>query len=178
MTAQRVALLSSGGRLAVQSFHFADLHTSELCVGPAVHKRGGAHQIIGNDPEANPPSRAVRTSIATAPQSMSSFDHADATFTTDTPPLAAAKPSLALMSTPRRCFPTGSGQDHPTHAARGRGLFVRRRRESAISGGDIRWPLKHRDMSIQRRRPQCYVGGGRPGRPISLASKRWQSDST
>ena len=159
MTAQKLSLPPSGGRPSVRSFISPISVCDRLARRPLVHQRRRASQVIGDDPEADPSSGAISASIATAPQPVASFDHADATFAANAPPLSAAKPALALMRAPRRRFPAGPGQDHPTHPARDRGLFIRRRRESTISRRDIRRSIKHREMSIQCWRPQRHVGG-------------------
>src|SRR5687768_13947501 len=90
MTAQKPYWLGSGGGLAVRSHHFA----CSLRGGPRIQERRAAHQVVGNDPEADPSGRAVRPVISTAPQAMSPFDHTDAAFAADAPALATAKPSL------------------------------------------------------------------------------------
>ncbi len=110
MTAQRLSLPPSGGRPAVESFHFTDFHVGALCGGARVHERGRAHQVIGNHTEADPPRRTVRAPIATAPQAMSSFDHADAAFAADAPQLPSTKPPLALIRPAHRCLRPGRGK--------------------------------------------------------------------
>lgn len=76
MTAQKPFFCPSGGRLAVRSF----ISPSSLCGGPRVQERRGAHEVIGNDAEADPASSAIRAMVATAPQAVPSFDHTDAAF--------------------------------------------------------------------------------------------------
>ena len=85
MTAQKLILRPSGGRLAVHSFHFTDFHMCALRRCSRVHEGRGAPQVIGNDAEPDPPSSAVSASIAAAPQAMASFDDADAAFAPDAP---------------------------------------------------------------------------------------------
>ena len=45
---------------------------------------------------------AVGAMVATASQSMSSFEHTDAAFAADAPALAATEPALAFVRAPRR----------------------------------------------------------------------------
>jgi hypothetical protein len=135
MTVQKPSLRPSGGRLTVRSFHF--ISSSSLSSGPRVQERRRAHQVIGNHAEPDPPSGAVRASIATAPQAMAPFDDADAAFAADAPPLPAAEPSLSFVRPSRRSLAARSRQDDPSHPALRRGLFVL-------------WPRQIRD-----RPPQC-----------------------
>ena len=137
MTAQSLCLALSGGRPAVRSFQFTDFHLRVSAGRPLVHKRRRASQVIGDDAEADPSSRAISASIATAPQPMASFDHADATFAANAPPLSATKPALALMRAPRVSFAARSRQDDPPHTPRDRRCFVGSRRESPIARRDV-----------------------------------------
>src|SRR5205814_9949038 len=101
---------------------------------------------------------ALRAMVATAPQAMPSFDHPDTAFASDTPALPAPKPSLSFMRAPRRCFPSGPRQDNASHPAAGGRLFIGGRGESTITSSDVRGTIEHRDMPIQRGRPQRHVG--------------------
>lgn len=85
---------------------------------------------------------------------MPPLDHTDPTFTADTPSLSPAKPSLAFIRAARRGLPPGARQDHASHAAADRGLFIRRRGKPSIASGDGGRPIKDDDVPIQRRRPQ------------------------
>jgi hypothetical protein len=154
MTAQDPFCCRSGGRLAVRSFQFIEC----LCGGPRVQERRGAHEVIGNDAEADPASGTFRAMVATAPQAVPSFDHTDAAFAPDAPALSAPEPSLSFIGAPRRCLSPRARQDDPSHAAARRRLFIGSRRESAITRGDVWGAIKHREMPIQRRRPQRHIG--------------------
>lgn len=124
-----------------------------------MQERRGAHQVIRNDAEADPSSRAVRAVIATAPQAVPSFDHADAAFAADAPALSAPKPSLSFMRAPRRRFPSGPRPDDASHAPLHGRVFVLGRGKVSVAGGDVWWAVKQRDMAIERRHPQRHVGG-------------------
>ena len=179
MTAQRPFLPPFGGRPAVHSLHLTDFQVRPLSGRPRGHERRRVDQVVGNDPEPDPASGAVSASIATAPQAMTSFDHTDAPFAPDAPPLAAAEPSLPLMRTPRRRFPSWSRQDHTTHSALQCGLFVLGRREPPISRSDVGGRSNismcrssagvHRVMSAGRRSATTrYADSLRSGHPVRL----------
>src|SRR5947199_9916250 len=116
MTARRADLSRSRGRLADQSFHFL----VSLCRGPRISERRDVHQIVSDAPGADPAMHAVDAMVATAAQSMATFEHTDAAFAPDAPALATAEPMLALISTSRGRLGAAAGQDqHP-----GTGLAV------------------------------------------------------
>src|SRR5665213_1430092 len=104
---------------------------------------------------------AVETVIPTTAQPMSPFEHTDPTFAPDAPALPSAEPALVFIRAPRRRLGAAPMQDHASDTAVGGGLFVGRRGESAIAGGQIRRAAKDRLMAIQRRRPQGDVGRSR-----------------
>src|ERR1700680_112090 len=116
------------------------------------------HQIVSDHTEADPAVHAVDAMVATAAKAMATFEHTDAAFAPDAPALAAAEPVLALIGTPRGRLGTATRQDHASDTAVGGGLFVGRRAEGAIAGGQIRRAAEDRLMPIQRRRPQGDVG--------------------
>src|SRR2546425_7350711 len=101
---------------------------------------------------------AVDAMIATAAQAMATFEHTDATFASDTPALTAAEPVLTLIGAPRRRLGAAPRQDHASDPAVGGSLFVGRRAEPAIAGGEIRCAIEDRLMAIQRRCPQRDIG--------------------
>jgi hypothetical protein len=158
MTSQRLTLRASGGRPAVQSCHFTDVHLWSLSDGPRVCEGRRAHQVIRNHAEPDPPSGAVSASIATAPQAMPSFDHTDAAFAADAPPLPSTKPALTFMRPPRGCFAARPRQDDPSHPAGDRRGFIGGRCESTIARRDVGWSIKHGDMPIERGDPQRRIG--------------------
>src|SRR5215211_4368439 len=96
--------------------------------------------------------------IATAAQAMATFEHADAAFAADAPPLPATEPALTFIRAPWRGLRPASGQDHTAHATFSRCVFVGRRTAAAIARGQIRRAAEDRLMPIQCCRPQGDVG--------------------
>ena len=97
--------------------------------------------------------------VATASQSMPSFDHADAPFAADAPALPAPKPALPFIRASRRRLRPAPRQDDASHAAVGGRLFVGRGAEAAIAGRQIRRAAEDRLMAVQGRRPQRHIRG-------------------
>ena len=96
--------------------------------------------------------------VATAVESVSAFEHTDAAFTADAPPLPATEPALAFIRASRGRFGAAPRQDHTSDATVDGGFFIASGCESAITGGQIRRAAEDRLMAIQRRRPQGDVG--------------------
>src|SRR6266550_200614 len=124
----------SQGHGAALSFRFT---IARLCCRPRIHKGCGVDQIVGDDPEPDPSSHAVGTMVATAPESMSAFNHADATFTSDAPALTAPEPGLAFIRASRRRLRPSPRQDHSSDATVDGGFFIASRCESAITCGQV-----------------------------------------
>ncbi len=104
---------------------------------PRVHERRGISQVVGDDPEAHPSGHAVGAMIATPPESMPTFDHADAAFAADAPPLAAPKPRLPFIRTPRVRLRAAAWQHHASYpSVRGR-VFIPRGAEAPIPGRQV-----------------------------------------
>src|SRR5258708_36518014 len=93
------------------------------------------HQIVGDDAEADPAMHAVDAMVATAAQTMSTFEHTDAAFASDAPALPAAEPALTFIGAPRRRLGAAPRQDDASHTAVNRRLFVPGRAEAAVAGG-------------------------------------------
>ncbi len=104
---------------------------------------------------------AVCAMVATAVQSMLAFEHTDAAFTADTSPLRPTEPTLVFMRAPRGRLGAAPRQDDASDTASGRRLFIGRRAEAPIAGGQVTRPTEDRLMPIQRRCPQRDVGGPR-----------------
>src|SRR4029453_17206801 len=121
----------------------------------------GAHEVIGDHPETYPSTDAVGPAVATTPETMSTFDHANAAFAPHAPALPAAEPSLSFMGAPRWRFAAWPGQDDASDAAHHGGLFIRRGGKAAIARRQVRGATKDRDVPIERGRPQRHVGGPR-----------------
>ena len=115
------------------------------------------HEIVGDDTEADPAVHAVFTMVATAVESVSAFEHADAAFTAGAPPLPATEPALAFKRTSRRRFRATPRQDHTSNAAIDRRLLIGRRAEAAIAGGQARCATEDGLMTIEGRRPQGRI---------------------
>src|SRR5262249_58536907 len=139
---------------------------------PRIQLCRGTHQVIGNDAETDPPMRAVRAMIATASQAMSPLEHTDAALAAHAPVLTAPEPRLPFVRAARRRLASLARQDHPTHAALMRGLFILGGGEAPIDRRYIRCAPKGGDVSIQRRRPQRR--SGRP-RGMNLVIKSGQT---
>src|SRR6266511_3447944 len=99
--------------------------------------------------------------IATAAETMATFEHTDAAFAPHAPALTATEPALPLIRASRGCFSSGSRQYYPSDTACERRLFVLGGGKAAIGGGNIRGAAKDRDVAIERRRPQRHVGRSR-----------------
>ena len=115
MTAQRLFLCLS----ATELLSLVSLHRFP-CAGswrPARHDRCRPHQVVGTDTEPDPSSDAVSASVATAPQAMTSLDHADAASAPDAPALPAPELPLAFVRAPRRRFAAWPRQTDPPHPA-------------------------------------------------------------
>src|SRR5688572_17024645 len=96
--------------------------------------------------------------VATAIESMTSFQNANAAFRSDAPSLSSTEPALAFVRTPRWRFRAATRQHNAANAAGRRGLFVGRGAEAAIAGGQIWRTAEDRPMAIQRRGPQRDIG--------------------
>ena len=108
-----------------------------LCGGPRRCEGRDVHQIVGDDPEANPAVHAVFSMVTTAVESMSAFQHTDPAFAADAPPLSPTEPALALVRAPRGRLRATMRQHDSADVAVHRGPFVRRRAEAAIAGREI-----------------------------------------
>ena len=97
--------------------------------------------------------------IPTAVESVSTFEHTDQAFRADAPPLAATEPALAFVRAPRRRLRPTTRQYHSADAAARRGLFVGRRAEAPIAGGEIWCASEDRLVPIQCRGPQVTSAG-------------------
>src|SRR5688500_1953567 len=95
--------------------------------------------------------------VATAPQSMPSFNDADAPFASDPPALPASEPGLTFVRASRRRLGPTARQDDASHAAVGGGLFVGRRAEAPIAGREIRRAREDGLVSVQGWRPHRDV---------------------
>ena len=92
--------------------------------------------------------------IATAVESMSSFQDADTAFTADAPALSPTEPALVFVGAPRGRLLPLSRQNHAPDTPFSGGPFVGRRAEAAIACGQVRCAAEDRLMPIERRRPQ------------------------
>src|SRR5258708_32339710 len=80
--------------------------------------------------------------IATAAETMATFEHTDAAFAADAPTLAATKPALPLIRASRWCLSSGSRQHDTTDATSERPVFVCGGRKAPPGGADIWGPRK------------------------------------
>ena len=107
------------------------------CGAPRLCECRDVHQIVGDDTEADPSVHAVFAMVAAAVESVSAFEHTDAAFTADTPPLSPTEPALAFVRASRRRLGATTREHHSANAPFGRRPFVRRRTEAAILGSEI-----------------------------------------
>ena len=114
-------------------------------------------KLLAMTPKPNHRAVPCAAVIATAPQTVPSFDHTDPAFAPDAPALASAKPSLSFVCASCRRLPSWSGQDHASDAAPHGGVFILRRGKAAIARRDVRWAIEQGDVPIQRRGPQRHV---------------------
>src|SRR5919197_709557 len=159
MTMRPAALAGSGGVLRPVLCPIISFHRSVYPLSLRPRERRRAHQVIGDDAESHPSLHPVEAMVATAVQSVASFQYADPSFRADTPSLAPTKPALTFMGAARRRLRPTPRQDHSSHTPLERVLFIARRTESAIAGREIRRPPKHLMMLIERARPQRDVRG-------------------
>src|SRR5215467_8227058 len=108
-----------------------------------------ADQVIRNDPEPDPSMHAVEAVITTPNQSMTSFQHTNATLGADTPPLATTEPGLAFVGPPRRRFWATPRQNDSTDSTIARDLLVGRRAEAPIRRRQIRGAPKDGVMLVE-----------------------------
>src|SRR5438270_6184636 len=104
---------------------------------------------------------AVFTMVATAVESVSTFEHTNTAFTANAPSLPATEPALPFIRASRGRLRTSPRQDHPSDATVDRGLFITSGCESAVTGGQVRRVAEDGLMAIQRGRPQRDVGWSR-----------------
>ena len=148
MTAQRAGSVSIARPIVSGRF----ISPISLCGGPRVREGRGVHQIVRDDAEADPAVHAVGAMVATATESMSTFEHTDAAFAADAPALSATEPALAFIRAPRRRLRAAPRQAPPVGRRGRRRLFVgaelKPRSPAARSGARPKIVL----MPIQRRR--------------------------
>ena len=63
-----------------------------LCGGPHPGEGRDVHQIVRDDAQADPAVHAGDAMVATAAQTVATFEHTDATFAADAPALSTAEP--------------------------------------------------------------------------------------
>jgi hypothetical protein len=88
---------------------------------------------------------------------MSSLQHTDTPLAAHAPSLAPTKPPLPFVRAPRGRFAARPGQDDAADATRERRVFILGRREASITGGQIWWAPKYRDVAVEGRRPERHV---------------------
>src|SRR6266545_971735 len=96
--------------------------------------------------------------VTTAVESKSAFQHNDAPFAAGAPPLSPTQPALVFICASRGRLRTTTRQHHAVDTAVRRGVFVRRRAETAIAGREIRRSAEDCLVAIQRGGPQGDVG--------------------
>ena len=64
--------------------------------GPRLCEGRDVHQVVGDDTEPDPAVHAVFPMVTTAVESMSAFQHTDATFTTGPPALGLTEPATLM----------------------------------------------------------------------------------
>lgn len=74
MTVREQCAFGFPGCVGVRSFHFI---SPRLCGGPRIQDGCGAHQVVRDDAEPDPPGRVLDSAIAAAAQPMSSFQHTE-----------------------------------------------------------------------------------------------------
>jgi hypothetical protein len=129
-----------------------------LCDGLRRGEGRDVHEVVRDDAEADPPVHAVFAMVATAVESVSTFEHTDAAFTADAPPLTPTEPALAFVGVPRRRLRATTRQHDSADAAIRRRLFVGRRAEAAIPRREIRGASEDPQVPIQGGGPQGHVG--------------------
>ena len=87
--------------------------------------------------------------VATAVESVSPFEHTDAAFAADAPPLPATEPALVFIRASRGRLRAAPRQDHAPDASVRGGPFVGGRAEAAIGSRDIRCAAKDHLMPIE-----------------------------
>src|SRR5437588_11859883 len=100
---------------------------------------------------------AVFTMVATAVESVSTFEHTNTAFTANAPSLPATEPALPFIRASRGRLRSSPRQDHPSDAAVDRGLFIPSGCESAVTGGQVRRVADDGLMAFRRGHPQRAV---------------------
>src|SRR5436853_5937795 len=113
------------------SFWVGDL---PLAAGLGDHMLRDLVQIVGNDAPADPAFHPIRAVVAAAVEPMPALEPADAAFDAGAPIAATPEPTLALVCHPRRALAARPRQHHLFDPTLLRSLFIRRRRQFAITG--------------------------------------------
>jgi hypothetical protein len=98
--------------------------------------------------------------VATAVESMSAFQHTDAPFAADAPPLSPTEPALVFVRAPSGRLRATTRQHHSADAAVRRGVFV--------GGRPERTPTTRAD----RRDPAARAGGHPRGADRTFARRQ------
>src|SRR5262245_22888569 len=105
---------------------------------------GEHEQVIGEHPQPHPPLHPAGASVATPPQSVTTFQCADASF-------AACAPA---QSCARARLPRLARQDDVPDTAILRRALIAPGSAGAVSDGQVRGVIEQRDVPIQARRPE------------------------
>ena len=99
---------------------------------------GQRQQVVGDHSQPYPTFHSLRAAIATAGESVASFEGTDAPFASRAPAHRPSEPALRLMR-PAGCRQASPPrQRHAAHPACRGCLFVGRRTEGGIGGGQVR----------------------------------------
>src|SRR5262245_22146979 len=115
------------------------------CPGTGEHE-----QVIGEHPQPHPPLHPAGASVATPPQSVTTFQCADASFAACAPAQSCARrarPRLARL-------PGGARRAAGPATTSLRGAVVAPASEAAASDGKVRCVIEQRAVPIQARRPE------------------------
>src|SRR5712664_2267285 len=109
-------------------------------------------QVIGDDTEPDPALHPALTAVPAPPQSVTSLERADPSFTTRAPAKRrACRPGALLAGLPRQ-------HDVPDPAVVRRAL-IGPRGKASIGDGQLRRVVEEGDVAIQRREPEVAVAG-------------------
>src|SRR5437879_2237602 len=132
-----VAKTLNSARLAFTSSMSPVLHGALAVPGRSWSRAGQHKQVIGEHSQPDPPLHPAGAAVAAPPQSMSTFQCADASF-------AASAPAQSCARSARARLPRLAGQDDVPDAAVRCRAFITSRREAAVGDRELRGVLEQR----------------------------------
>src|SRR5215470_1539574 len=133
--------------LAFTSSLSPGLHRVMAIPGRSWSRAGEHEQVIREDPQPDPPLHPAGASVPTSPESVTTFQCADASF-------AAGAPAQRCARNTRARLPRLARQDDVPDTAILRRALIIPGREPAVGHRQARRVIEQRNVSIQAGRPQ------------------------